>query len=199
MDVKEKKRYLQRYRWSSYFYYGARGKRNSLLNMQEILGYFGGNNGRGRRNYEKFVVEGLEGGITSPLEKGKGHGVVGNEDFVERVRDRFLKKGMKQREVPAVRGIIGQVAPAKILGVVSRETGVSEEELQKRGERGVGRGLLMEMLYRYGGLNQRQIGEMMGVDYSSVSVARKRFQLLCRREKQVLGLMERVQKKISQG
>jgi len=141
----------------------------------------------------------LEGEITSPLEKGKGHGVVGDEDFVERVRDRFLKRSMKHREVPAVRGIIGQVAPTKILGVVSRETGVSEEELQKRGEREVGRGVLMEMLYRYGGLNQRQIGEMMGADYSSVSVARKRFQLSCRREKQVLGLMERVQKKISQG
>jgi hypothetical protein len=57
----------------------------------------------------------------------------------------------------------------------------------------------MEMLYRYGGLNQRQIGEMMGVDYSSVSVTRKRFHLLALRDKEVLGLMERVQKRINQG
>jgi DNA-directed RNA polymerase specialized sigma24 family protein len=34
----------------------------------------------------------------------------------------------------------------------------------------------MELLYRYAGMNQREIGEMMGVDYSSVSVARKRLQ-----------------------
>jgi hypothetical protein len=32
----------------------------------------------------------------------------------------------------------------------------------------------MELLYRYTGMNQREIGDMMGVDYSSVSVARKR-------------------------
>jgi DNA-directed RNA polymerase specialized sigma24 family protein len=32
----------------------------------------------------------------------------------------------------------------------------------------------MELLYRYAGVNQREIGELMGVDYSSVSVARKR-------------------------
>ena len=57
----------------------------------------------------------------------------------------------------------------------------------------------MELLYRYGGLNQREIGEMMGVDYSSVSVARKRFRLLSEGDKKVLELMERVQDKISQG
>ena len=55
------------------------------------------------------------------------------------------------------------------------------------------------MLYRYGALNQREIGEMMGVDYSSVCVARKRFQLLSGGDKKVLELIERVQNKISQG
>jgi DNA-directed RNA polymerase specialized sigma24 family protein len=32
----------------------------------------------------------------------------------------------------------------------------------------------MELLYRYAGMNQREIGELMGVDYSTVSVTRKR-------------------------
>jgi len=45
----------------------------------------------------------------------------------------------------------------------------------------------------------RKIGEMMGVDHSSVSVARKGFHLLAQREKKVLGLMGRVHGKISQG
>lgn len=36
------------------------------------------------------------------------------------------------------------------------------------------RNLAMEFLYRYAGMNQREIGELMGLDYSSVSVARKR-------------------------
>jgi transposase len=34
----------------------------------------------------------------------------------------------------------------------------------------------MKVLYEYGGLNQREIGELMGVDYSSVSVGRKRLE-----------------------
>jgi putative transposase len=195
----EKKRYLEGYRWSSYPLYLKRGKRNSFLNVGEVLGYFGGDTSRGRKSYRRFVEEGLEGEIESPLQRGKGHGIVGDEDFVERIQDLFLKKAWSSREVPAVKGILGQVAPVKILGLVSKETGVKEEELQKKGERGIGRGLLMEMLYRYGGLNQRQIGEMMGVDYSSVSVGRKRFQLLVERNKEVLKLKEKVQRGISQG
>ena len=197
--VKEKKRDLERYSWSSYVYYVGGRKGNSLVASEEILGYFGGDTSRGRRNYRKFVEEGLEGGMESPRQKGKGHGIVGDEDFMEGVRDRFLKRVRASREVPGFKGIISQIAPAKILGVVCKETGVKGEELQKKGERGIGRGLLMEMLYRYGGLNQREIGEMMGVDYSSVSVARKRFQLLSEGDKKVLELMERVQNKISQG
>jgi hypothetical protein len=154
---------------------------------------------RGRRSYRKFVEEGLEGEIESPLKKGRGHGIVGGEDFMVGVRARFLKRVRESREVPGFKGIISRTAPARILGVVCKETGVNGEELEKKGERGIGRGLLMEMLYRYGGLNQREIGERMGVDYSSVSVARKRFQLLSKGNKKVLKLMERVQSKISQG
>ena len=199
MDVKGKKRYLERYPWSSHAYYVGRKKGNPLLSREEILGHFGGKGLRGRKNYRRFVEEVLGGTIESPLQKGKGHGIVGDEDFVGRVQGRFLKRIRGSREIPGVKGIIGQIAPAKILGVVSKETGVSGEELKRKGERGVGRGLLMEMLYRYGGMNQRQIGEMMWVDYSSVSVTRKRFHLLGQRDKRVLGLMERVQNRINQG
>jgi hypothetical protein len=45
--------------------------------------------------------------------------------------------------------------------------------LLKRGYRGVARSVLPEMLYRYGWMNQREIGELMGIDYSSVSIAGK--------------------------
>ncbi len=41
----------------------------------------------------------------------------------------------------------------------------------------------MDMLYRYGGMNQRKIGELMGVDYSAVSVMRKRLSALLKKER----------------
>lgn len=58
----------------------------------------------------------------------------------------------------------------------------------------------MEFLYRYGGMNQREIGALMGVDYSAVSVSRKRFQAaLVSEDGNLLDQMEKIRAKISQG
>ena len=56
----------------------------------------------------------------------------------------------------------------------------------------------MGMLYRYGGMNQREIGELMGVDYSSVSVLRKRFQILMEKDPGLFKQMEKIKEKIRQ-
>jgi hypothetical protein len=50
----------------------------------------------------------------------------------------------------------------------------------------------MEMLYRYGGLNQREIGAMLGIDYSAVSISRTRFDALMREDRTVRLLAEKL-------
>jgi predicted transcriptional regulator len=50
----------------------------------------------------------------------------------------------------------------------------------------------MEMLYRYSGLRQREIGALMGVDYSAVSISRKRFEHLMRGDRNVRLLAEKL-------
>jgi REP-associated tyrosine transposase len=52
---------------------------------------------------------------------------------------------------------------------------IGRDELFKKGYRGPGRGLLMELLYRFGGMKQPETGAMLGIDYSPVSIGRKRF------------------------
>jgi len=51
----------------------------------------------------------------------------------------------------------------------------------------------MELLYRHGGLRQREIGALMGIDYSAVSVSRKRLQAsMCGRQ-QLRAIMKRLE------
>jgi hypothetical protein len=57
---------------------------------------------------------------------------------------------------------------------------------------GFARGLLMELLYRYGGRDQREIGGTMGIDYSSVSVGRERFQDFISKDKTPLRRYKKV-------
>ncbi len=59
--------------------------------MEEILGYFAGDTAKGRRKYEGFVMEGIGGEVANPLERGKGHGIVGADEFIEKIRRQYLR------------------------------------------------------------------------------------------------------------
>lgn len=51
-------------------------------------------------------------------------------------------------------------------------SGKGFDEIKK--ERGITRQIAMDLLYRFGGLTGTEIGEMVGVDYSTMSRGRKR-------------------------
>ena len=84
---------------------------------------------------EDFVMEGLSGEMTNPLERGKGHGIVGASGFIEKIKARYIGFGVEAREVPAVMKILAQVEPERIVRGVCDEFEVKKEELLKRGIR----------------------------------------------------------------
>jgi chromosomal replication initiation ATPase DnaA len=79
-----------------------------------------------------------------------------------------------KREQPAIRQMIKEIQPGRILQTIAEFLNLRSEDFLHKGYKGIARSLAMEILYRYGGMNQREIGELMGIDYSAVSIARKR-------------------------
>ena len=134
--------------------------------------------------------------MANPLERGKGHGIVGADEFIEKIRGQYLRSVPESREVPAVKKILAQVEPERIIRVICKIYQVKREDLLRKGYKGVARGVLMEMLYRYGGMNQREIGGLMGIDYSAVSVMRKRLSGSEEKDRRMAAEMERVKKRI---
>jgi hypothetical protein len=196
MTLNEKKRYLRNYRWSSYGGYILKRDRRSFLRVGEVLAHFGGDTAKGRRKYEGFVMEGLVGKIANPLERGKGHGIVGASEFMEKIRKRYLRSVAESRELPAVRKIVAQIEPEKIIREISEAFEVERQELLRKGFKGFARGVLMELLYRYGGMNQREIGELMSIDYSAVSVMRKRLSGLQKRDRNLSAEIEKIKERL---
>jgi len=194
----EKKEYLRIYRWSSYGGYLSLGGSREFLRVEEVLAYFGGDTAKGRRKYEEFVIEGIAGEMPNPLERGKGHGIIGATEFIDKVRRQYTASYTESREVPAVKRILAQVEPERIIRAVCQTFEVERDELLKKRYRGVARGVLMELLYRYGGMNQREIGELMGIDYSAVSVMRKRVSVLKEKDRHLSAGIERVKRELQQ-
>lgn len=199
LDAAARRKALGAYPWSSYPGYRSPGLRRPFLRTDEILAHFGGDTARGRRGYARFIEQGLSASLENPLELGKGHGIVGDANFVHAIRARYLSGEEDTREIPAARNLAVRVEPERIIGAVCAETGAARAALMQKGFRGFGRALLMELLYRHGGMKQREIGVLLGIDYSAVSIGRKRFLGMMAADPELTALFTRAQTRISQG
>ena len=182
-SIEERLKILKVYPWSSLMGYVKSSRRESYVTYDRVLGYLGGAEEKRRRVYAGFVEEGAQKGVESPLEKVFGQIILGKETFIQEIKKVFQKKS-KNREQPSL-AAIHRVAPERVIGEVCRVLHLDEKAIcLRRG--GWPRNLLMECLYRYSGLTQREIGERMGgVGYSRVSRARGDLRRLMQKESKI--------------
>jgi hypothetical protein len=182
----EKSALLSSYRWSSYGGYVSVRGRQTFVDYSELLDYFGGDRARGRRGYAAFVREGVEAHVANPFKEVVGQIILGGEEFVERIRERFLDKGVKGRERPSVPAMARRANPEHVIDEAARILGIPADGLLAKGAMTVERGLVMEALHRYCGLTQPEIGRLLGgLDYSTVSLNRRRFLERLRHDKRL--------------
>ena len=80
-----------------------------------------------------------------------------------------------------------------VLEIVEKETG-TRQVLQSTGTT---RQIVMTALYRYAGLNNREIGDILHVDYSTISQGRKRLREKAEKDKKINVLLGRIDRKLS--
>lgn len=155
--------------------------RQTFVHYQTVLDNFGGENRESINEYKKFVAQGIERDLPNPLEKGKGSGIVGTDDFVEQTKERFRKdKKYKRssREQPSFRVLQRKIRPDDLIDQYAKMIKITRDEITRRGKHSLQRSMLMEMLYRLCNITQTEIGKLLGgIDYSAVSQARKRLQI----------------------
>jgi len=151
-----------------------------------VLDYLGGDNASGRRRYAMFVKEGIDAEVANPFKEVVGQLILGGEEFVEVIKERFLKQDQEKRERPTVRRILKNRSPEEVIEAAARVLRISSSDLLARGAMTVERGLAMEALYRYCGMTQVRIGAIFGgLDYSTISLNRKKFLECLRKDKRL--------------
>ena len=188
----EKKKYLMSYTWSSLLGYIDATRRTGTIDYTRILESYGGDNKKGRELYWKSVCNDLLTGIDIK-EKVIGGGILGSETFIKWVRDKFIPT--KSREIPAVRRLKKYKAKESIIAALCKETNRSFDRIKN--ERGIIRQIAMDLLYRVGGLSGTEIGEMLGIDYSTVSQGRKRLREKLKSDKHHSQIIKRIEADLS--
>ncbi len=194
MPYKEKIQYLHKYKWSSLPGYINKRKKQEFVDYDLVLEEYGGDNDEGRQAYGNMISIDVSYKM-DVKDKIVGQSIIGKEDFVEKVLDKFLKMVSDKREQPSLRELQGMKAKEEILRAVTEETGKGLEEIKKK--KGIERSVLMDLLYRTGGLRGTEIGNILGVDYSTVSQRRKKLRDRLKKDKKLKRLFDRIEIKLS--
>ncbi len=177
-SVREQLECVTCYRSSSLSGYFSMRERDDFVNYSVTLEYMGGDNRGGRAAYRRFISSGIDQDIEDPKELGKGSGIIGSEDFIDWIKERFLGDNVSPREQPAAKELKRDFEPLKLIEIFVRLTGSDRKDLCRKGKNSFERAMIMELLYRHCNVTQPEIGKLLGgIDYSAVSQARKRFRI----------------------
>jgi putative transposase len=170
-DYKKRWAYVRRYRWSSLPGYIDQRYSSDLITYSMTLQMIGG-----RNSYRRFLVNGLKKGVVNPFEDVQYQTILGEDDFVARVKNEYLEQG-SLREQPVYRDMITEkVSPKLVLERVARVLDADVQTFAVRLGNGMNRGIMAELLYRYSGITQQEIGRLLGgITYTAVSMLRNRF------------------------
>ena len=190
---KEQWRYLINYPWSSLKGYLSPSNKKAFIDYSLVLADFGGDNLRGRRAYQKRVQEDLLGELDTKR-KVIGQSILGGEQFVKWLKENFFSTE-KERECPDLNTLRRFRAEEEIISIFLKETEKTLEEVKHK--KNPLRLVLMDLLYRVGGLTGVEIGKIFGVDYSTVSQSRKRLAMKLKTDKGIRKLIERIETNLS--
>ena len=191
-STSEKKKYLRQFKWSGLKGYLDKENIEPFVDYKTVLAEYEGDNQKGRRIYWQT----LQSDLSQKFEiKGEivGDSILGNDSFIKRIKEKYLKKDAK--EIPSLRKIHSYCSKDKVIEIVCKEIGKNLEQIKNC--QGTNRQILMEMLYCNAGLKGREIGKIMGLDYSTVSVGRKRLRRKMLDDTSLQDLVRRIEYNLS--
>jgi putative transposase len=168
--VKERLKALMGYVWSSYPHYLQRTG-PPWLHREAVLSRFG-RGARARARYRSYVEEAIRSGREeSPMEEVRAGFVLGEQEFVEKIRARIRGD---VREQPGLKEITRPLQFEEIVQVVSKYKGENwAEYARRRGD--WGRDMVLWLARRNTMISNRELAERAGeIDDSAVAHAVRR-------------------------
>ena len=164
----------EEYQWSSYQYYIGKKQIPKWLTKDYILSYFG-REAAAQKKYSAFVNALIGKKYDSPLKETVASSILGGNEFVNDIKERYLSEKKADRNLPALREL-RKTAIEEIIGEVEKILGKNEAISRKAG---------IYLSHRYSGSVLREIGEYFGIGESAVSQESRRFRLILDKDKKL--------------
>src|SRR5437773_5371537 len=132
----ERRKRLRAFRWSSYRGYAGLSAPFSFVQEAMVLDELRGPRRAERLRYRRFVEEGLLREVDNPFEAVQWQAVLGDECFVQKLRDRVKGLHKQRREITSLRKAMPSIDPERVLERVARKYQVDRKRLIAGGERG---------------------------------------------------------------
>jgi hypothetical protein len=176
------------YPWSSYSAYGEKKKRWSWLHTDFILAQISRNKKKAIRGYREYTQRGIAENIEDPLKRTVASTVIGSENFIKWVRERWVKQEMVHREVPAIRKLVRRPDLSLILHECEERFGKASLESRR---------MVLYLSHQFSGLSLREIGEYFGgISISAVSQNSRRQEKRLREDLELSKTMGRLKESI---
>ena len=149
----------EEWKWSSYRALAGLVKAPDFLTVDWIRSQFGKDEGEAKKVYANFVVQGID--AEYPYEALTGQIILGSQRFIRTIAKQVNKSSLK-KEIPRRQRY---------------SAGTEMDEIFQKGARkGEKRETTIYRAYVEGGYTMHEIGEYLGLHYSSISLALRKYE-----------------------
>jgi len=187
----------EKYPWSSYPAYIGGAEEEEWVEYSWVLSQFGNAKSETRREYRKYVEEGVRGKGGNPLNDLHCQIVLGKEAFRKKIKGMVKGKPLSNEIVDRKR-FRENPLPDHIIRLVARAWKAdSEAIMDRRNKNNIARKVAIHFVQRYSGLTNEEVGKIFGgLHPSSISKASARLKQAIACDKKLLGLVEEVESKV---
>ena len=166
----------EKYGWSSYQYYIRRKKKLDWLTVDFILCYFDNGNVQAWKGYQEFINASVNIKSESPLEKTVASTILGSDNFIEFIKDKYLDPKKRDRNLPALKELRKSPDIAdtyeKVKAICNSDASLSKK-------------VTLYLFHKYSDKRLSEIGTFFGIGESAVSDASKRLCVILKKNRKL--------------
>jgi putative transposase len=180
-------------KWTSYCYYTESCKKPAWLCIEWIIDRFGKDWPTAKKEYKRFVKDGLRNGMRDPFENTYRDTILGSESFIEKTK-RSLKKELSH-DISSHRSFSKFHTFDSVIGIVSEYFKVPSTELFERRRLFLPRQIAMYLLKEHTDLTLKEIGQHFNISGFSVSMNAN----YVKKNKRMMGIVKRINELLKKG